>query len=551
MEIKRKWVAAGIVAAVVLAAGGAATAYAVAPEIPRGLTVLGISVGGKSKAQAAAALQAGLAARAEQLAQPYQVRIEDRTATIQPQDVGLAVDIPATVDRAAARNPLAAAFGGREVDPVVVVDQRRLVTALKPTADQLGTAVQLPRIGFEGLIPKASYGVPGRGLDLQKASASVTRSWLREPEATVSIEQISPLSDAAEVDRVLAELAVPAVAAPVTVRTGAGDLTLSPQQIASSLVIDSDEFGKLTPHVDETALRASMKAELETFEVVPRSAGVTDGQLVASADGTLLDTARLAADLMTVLPKTAGRTVDGAVKPVAPQTSSADLAALGIKEQVSEFTTHFSGGYSSPRTNNILTGARKIDGALVKPGETFSLNGFTGPRGYAEGYKDAPVIMNGKLTPGVGGGMSQLTTTLFNASYYAGMVDVEHKPHSIYFSSYPSVIEATIFYPNLDMRFRNDTPHGVLIDTSYTEDSITISFWSTKVFDSIATEWGERRNYTEPEEITVPAGPQCISRPGSQGFSQDAWRVFKNGGKEVKREKFSWRYDAEPRVTCA
>jgi vancomycin resistance protein YoaR len=158
--------------------------------------------------------------------------------------------------------------------------------------------------------------------------------------------------------------------------------------------------------------------------------------------------------------------------------------------------------------------------------------------------------MDGKLTPGVGGGMSQFTTTLFNSAYYAGLEDVEHQPHTIYFSTYPSVIESTIFYPNLDLKFRNNTPYGILIDTSYTEDSLTISMWSTKVYDSVTTEWGAKRNWEEPETVTVAAGPGCIAREGGRGFAQDAWRVIRKEGKEVQREKFSWRYDAEPRVTC-
>lgn len=542
--------AAGIALAAVLAAAGAGIAYAVAPEIPRGLRVLGIAVGGKSKTQAAQALRAGLAGRVEE---PFRVRVSGLQAWIRPAEVGLRVDVAATVDRAVARGVLGSMLRGRNIQPAVVVDERRLVKALRAVTDQLGTPMAGPRIGYEGLVPKAFPGVPGKGLDLKKTAAIVARSWLRAPEAVLSIQEIFPESGAAEVEGALAGLAVPAVAAPVRVRTGVGDLALRPEQIAASLVIDSDEFGKLTPHVDEAALRVAMKADLEVFEVRPRDAGVDEGRLVGSADGMRLDTAALARDLMAVLPRVAveERAVEGSVRAVVPERTTADLAAWGVAEQVSTFTTHFSGGLATPRSNNIVTGARKIDGAIVRPGETFSLNGFTGPRGYAEGYRDAPIIVNGRLTPGVGGGLSQLTTTLFNAAYYAGMVDVEHHPHSIYFPHYPSVIESTIFYPSLDMKFRNDGDFAVLIDTSWTEDSITVSLWSTKMYESVTTQWGSRHDYTPPEAITVPAGQGCIPTEGAPGFAQEAWRILKKRGEEVRREKFSWRYDAEPRVTCA
>ena len=197
-----------------------------------------------------------------------------------------------------------------------------------------------------------------------------------------------------------------------------------------------------------------------------------------------------------------------------------------------------------------MQAAKDVDGTIVKPGETFSLNGHTGERGYDQGYQDAPTIVDGKLVPGVGGGVSQFTTTLFNATYYAGLEDVEHKPHSYYFSRYPAVIESTIYYPDLDFKFRNNTPHGVLIDTSYTSSTITVSIWSTKIYDSVKTEYGPRRNITQPKTVHLEAGPDCIEAAGSEGFAQDAYRVITKDGKVIKREKFSWTYQAEPRFIC-
>jgi vancomycin resistance protein YoaR len=226
------------------------------------------------------------------------------------------------------------------------------------------------------------------------------------------------------------------------------------------------------------------------------------------------------------------------------------MAKLGIKEKVSTFTTRFTGGRSSPRSQNIITIAKQVDGAIVKPGETFSLNKHTGERTYSNGYKDAPVIVGGKLEPGVGGGASQFTTTLFNAAYYAGLEDVEHKPHSFYFSRYPSVIESTIFYPTLDLKFKNTTPYGILIDTSTTGSSVTVSMWSTKFYDSVKTVRSPRRNATSPPTVYSEPGPKCIATSGLPGFTQDAWRVIRKDGVEVKREKFTWKYDPEPRFIC-
>jgi vancomycin resistance protein YoaR len=191
-----------------------------------------------------------------------------------------------------------------------------------------------------------------------------------------------------------------------------------------------------------------------------------------------------------------------------------------------------------------------VDGALIRPGEVFSLNEHTGERSYAQGFQEAAVIIDGRLQPGVGGGISQFTTTLFNAAYYAGLEDVEHRPHTIHYTRYPPVIEATIFYPHLDLKFRNDTAYGVLIDTSYTDDSVTVTLWSTKVWDEVTTEWSPKRDTTRPQRRYVTPGPSCIETQGIDGFTQDAWRVFHRDGGEVKREKFTWRYDPQPEVVC-
>jgi vancomycin resistance protein YoaR len=370
----------------------------------------------------------------------------------------------------------------------------------------------------------------------------------------VPLITLDPATTAADVDRLLTDLAAPAVAAPVRVTTDRGAVTIPPAAIARGLVLTSDAAGRITPRIDAARLRRALGGRLAAVEVRPREATVQlrsgAPRVLASSGGTRLDLAALGADLLAVLPRADGREVAGKLVAIPPKTSTDDLARLGIRERVSTFTTRFDGGLASPRSHNIVQIAKEVDGAVVRPGETFSLNRHTGERGYKQGYKDAPVIQNGKLVPGVGGGASQFTTTLFNATYYAGLEDVAHKPHSYWFSRYPSVIESTIFYPDLDFRFRNDTPYGVLLDTSWTRGSITVAVWSTRHFDSVTTKWSKRRNFTSPRTIYLDPGPSCIPTEGIGGFTQDAWRIFRKDGRELRREKFSWTYRAEPRYVC-
>ncbi|MEW2384930.1 VanW family protein [Micromonospora sp. NPDC047707] len=552
----RLLLATGLATAVLASVAGVG-AYAYAGDVPRGTTVLGAELGGRSRSDAARELRAELDRRAAEFGAPVTVRVGERTAEINPADVGLAVDVDATVAAAvqAEAHAVDRLVGSRDVQPVVTVDVARLDAALKKVVGDQGRKMTMPAITWSGLTPKAVHPKPSLALDPERSAQVVREGWLSDQPIAVPLIEKHPATTAEEVDTMVAELAKPAVAAPVTLTTDKGSVTIPPSAIAKSLRFSADDAGKLTARVDVKRLRTALGGDLAKVEVPPQDAQITltggKPKITDGKPGQQLDTSTLGEALLAVLPLADGRKVTGTLKPAEPELTAAKLAGLGIKERVSTFTTRFPGGLSSPRSQNIITAARDVDNTLVLPGETFSLNGHTGERGYAQGYKDAPVILNGKLVPGVGGGVSQFTTTLFNATYYAGLEDVEHKPHSFYFSRYPAVIESTIFYPDLDFKFRNNTDHGVLIDTSYTASTITVSIWSTKIWDSVKTEYGPRRNVTKPKTVYLEPGPTCIAAAGSDGFTQDAYRVFRKDGKVVKREKFSWRYDAEPRFICA
>ncbi|OZV72795.1 vanomycin resistance protein VanB [Micromonospora echinospora] len=553
---RRRVVLAAGMATVLLAAGAGAGGYAYAGEVPRGTTVLGTEVGGKSRADAARALRAELDRRAVTLAAPVPVRIGDRTTEIMPADVGLTVDVEATVAAAveAQAAPLSRLFGSRTVEPVVTVDPARLETVLEAAVGPQGRKMTMPKITYSGTTPKKVHPKPALTVDAQASAEALRRNWLGAEPVTVPLVEKHPATTAEEVDRLVAELAAPAVAAPVKLTTQKGSVTIPASAIARSLSFPADKTGKLTPKLDVKKLRTALGDKLAAIEVEPRDASMTlaggTPKAVPSRPGQRLDDDALGRDLLAVLPKADGRTVDGVLKPVEAKLTTEKVTQLGIKEKVSSFTTHFTGGLSSARSKNIVQIAKDVDGTVVQPGETFSLNGHTGERGYKQGYHDAPVILDGKLVPGVGGGTSQFTTTLFNAIYYAGLEDVEHKPHSYWFSRYPAVIESTIFYPNLDFKFRNNTPYGVMIDTSYTSSSVTVAIWGTKIYDSVKTEYSPRRNITRPKVIHLEPGPSCIATNGINGFTQDAYRIIRKDGEVVKREKFTWTYQAEPRFVC-
>jgi hypothetical protein len=148
-------------------------------------------------------------------------------------------------------------------------------------------------------------------------------------------------------------------------------------------------------------------------------------------------------------------------------------------ERVSRFTTFFD--CCQNRVTNIRLLASELNGHVIQPGETFSIDEFTGPRTSSEGYLPAPYLLEGEgQCCAVGGGISQFGTTLHNAVFWGGYKVVEHRPHSGWISRYPFGIEATLSYSSIDYRFTNDTVTPLTIRTSSTGTSVTVELWGNQ-----------------------------------------------------------------------
>jgi vancomycin resistance protein YoaR len=169
--------------------------------------------------------------------------------------------------------------------------------------------------------------------------------------------------------------------------------------------------------------------------------------------------------------------------------TTADLEALGIEHLVSQFTTYHS--CCQNRVTNIHLIADSVDGIIVEPGGQLSLNEAVGQRTVEKGYLEDGTIVGGELTQTVGGGVSQFATTMYNAVFWGGYEDITHKPHSFYFPRYPEGIEATISWPAPELIFRNDTNAAVLIDTAYSDTSITVRIYGANDGRAVALAYPE------------------------------------------------------------
>jgi vancomycin resistance protein YoaR len=561
----RPWWRRPAVVAPVAAVGVLAAAYGVDllvsnGDVPRNTVVAGVDLGGLSPAAATERLQTELAPR---VVADHVVLADDVEATLSPATAGITLDVEGTVERAGEQplNPwtrLVTLVDEREVAPVITGEDTALAAQIDVIAEQVDRAPVDATIAIEGTSAGVVEPVAGRTLDREGAADAVTTALASGGDPGTPIElpvDVTEVSvDAAEAQRVLDETVTPGLAAPVTVTSqdGATSVEVPETAIAASLTFTPQEDGGLAVAVDPAALQEAMGDDFAEFGTPAEDARfeLSEGSvsIVPSVDGTGVDPAALATHLLDVLPQPAPRTVTADLGPVPAEFSTAEAEALGIREEISSFTTNFTSAASG---TNIRVAAAEIDGALVRPGETFSLNGHTGPRTTAQGYVEAGVIQNGAFDTAVGGGVSQVATTMFNAVFFAGLEDVYHKPHSFYISRYPAGREATVYYDSIDLKWRNDSDTGVYVDTQWTPNSLTVTFYGTKRYD-IESISSDRYNLREPVVQEKPDDGSCKPQAGSTGFDITVTRVFRDPASEaeVKREDFRTRYAAEPRITC-
>ena len=289
------------------------------------------------------------------------------------------------------------------------------------------------------------------------------------------------------------------------------------------------------------ALRRGIGAALASIETAPRDADFTVNgtrvSVVPSVTGRQVDLTRVGRQIAD-----GAHHIRAALAEVAPAHDTAWAEGLHITGLVSTYTTEHP--CCAPRVTNIHVAAAALNGAIVEPGQTFSLNQRLGPRTLEKGYVTAPQIAaNLDYEDSVGGGVSQLSTTLFNAVFFGGYQDVTHTVHALYISRYPMGREATLNYPSIDNRFRNDTRNGVLIRTAVSGTSVTVSLYGNNEGRSVRA---EGPNVLETTPITVeytpdpalPAGVEKELSPGHIGYVVENFRIIRYADGTERRQRF-------------
>jgi vancomycin resistance protein YoaR len=549
-----------VVIVLVLAAGLIGVDGAIAAgRIRHGVRVGDVDLSGLTPAAAAVRLQAAAGGIQARL---IEVTAGSASTSLARAQAGVELDVDATVAAALAigrqrlldGDRLLAWTQGVEVPWRARVDAGRLSRLLADLNRRAGHPSREPalrvRAGAEPTVELVP-GSPGTVVDEAAARSALAAAAAAPGGALVDLPvterkpSVSPEAAEAALRQARGLLQ-----APVAVSLQGQRSQLQPTELAplleSRVVGDRLHLGLDQKGLDQLLRRKAPFAYTPARDASFRTSG-SSVSVVPAVVGRSVRPGPAATALLAVA------TRDGADREVAlpvagtqPELTTAKARALGVKERVSSFTTTFSAA-DAPRVHNIGLIAASMNRQLVMPDQVFSMNAATGERTATKGYRTAHVIVNGELVDGLGGGVCQAGTTMFNTVLMAGLPVLERRNHSLHISHYPLGRDATLNWPYTDLKFRNDSPYGIYITSSWTTSSLSFTLWSTSRDYKVSLSTSATRNFRSPptrfeDDPSMPKGTEVVEEAGSSGFDVTVFRTVSKAGKVIRRDQFVSSY---------
>jgi vancomycin resistance protein YoaR len=540
---------------VALVAGGVVAVAAIGATVARaieyrgaakpGVSVLGIDVGGKSRSEIVGALRAWGR-------EPVTIRAGGRSYHV-PRAWLVSVDLRATASRAlSAGSPVALVFPVAEhVDPVV----RRAVEA-GDVLDQLARSEAAPvsaAVTVDGTHVTFTPARDGRRLDRAALLDRLAedRRVIDAPFSRLSPAIRDPAArSAASTARLLIEQPVSVV------YHGARLGSLTQLQLARALRIRARTH-RYAVGFDPGLLARVVRPRLGRWFVRAHNARFAVAgdrvRIVASRPGRDVDP--LALTVAVTSATHAGRVAHIELGERAPDLTTAQARSLGIRRKLVSYTTEM-GVSSSNRIHNVHLMADFIDGTVISPGQVFSFNDVVGERTAERGFLEGQEIIGSLVLPSIGGGVCQTATTLFNDAFELGLPVLERTNHNLYLSHYPLGRDATVAWGGPDFKFRNDLKHGLLIKTTYTDSTLTFTFYGTPEPRRVVSHTGPQVNWRHPgmNYAVDPSAPRnsvrVVPGTGELGFDVTVERkVYDAAGKLLRRNSFRSHYIPDSSTT--
>jgi vancomycin resistance protein YoaR len=551
---------------VLLAVGAALLSFAFAgspSRLAEGTRVAGVDVGGLTPAEARKRLEQ----RAATLAGvPIAfVAGSDRFA-LTPRRLGIEVDWAAAVDAARREG---AGFGpvrglrrlqmrvfGVDVAPPVRVYTAALAFEVSRIEREVAATPREASLVLRGLKPVVVPQRAGLALERRAAEGTIVRALAGFSRADVAlpVQVEAPTTTAAELRPALRQARI-ALGAPVRLTLNGTRWRLPRWRVAELLQL---------PAGGETALRIGGAGADRYFERLEAVVGrpPQDATFVPGEDGTVsvspakpglaLNRAATERRLFAAAISPTRRLARVSVVTAQPELTTAEAKGLGVTSVLASYWTPYAG--TPDRIRNLQLAVGYLDGARIAPGETFSFNAEVGERTEERGFRPAPVIVRDEYEEAVGGGVSQVATTVFNAAWEAGLKITARAPHSLYISRYEAGRDATVNYPDLDLRFLNDTGRWLVVRGFSGDSGITISILGAPTGRRVESVPGELRitgpvPVQEVRDPTLTVGEQIVEEEGSPPQSIVVRRtVYDADGDVLYAETWTTAYRGEKRV---
>ena len=460
-----------------------------AGSIPGGVRVAGVAIGGMPADDAVRALQQQSRRLADR---PLTFVAGGQRFEFTARQLGVTVDWRAAV--ATARRDgdgfgpvrgfrrLLLRLSGQDVPPPISAYDATVASALRAMAAKVDRPQVPAAIVLRGFDPSIVPGRVGRVLDTRAAATMIVSalgSFERGRAIELPLRREGVRVTAASLAPVVARLRT-MLSGPVRLRYAGAFAAVTPRQLASMIEVPEPGsrelriggpaadrvLGRLSKLVDRPATDAKISLGADGLPVV-----------VPAVNGRRLDRAATATSILEAAASPTQRLSDLAVTTAAPQRTTADVQAMGIKEVVGSYETTYGG--IANRLHNVRLVAELVDNHYIAPGATFSFNRTTGERSAAKGFLVAPVIINGELQNGIGGGVCQVSTTLFNAVFESGLPITARTNHALYISHYPLGRDATVDYPSTDLQFKNDTRQWLWVRAFIGASSLRMTIFGT------------------------------------------------------------------------
>lgn len=565
------------------------TMVAQAGRVLPGTVVAGVDVGGRHPASAERVLREALA-REER--RPVLVSHPGGRSVVRPSDAGLRFDVPATVEAAFARGRtgptwplerLRAPLQDVALAPRSEVDEAALSAWFTALADDVDRSPDPGDLRIAPAGREVAVVTPLGGVRIDRAaSIAGLRAALADPavtSVTLAAEVTPPPVTRAALD-VLAGRLERALAGAIVLHHEGRTLRVEPETLSrlvtlepggdasGDAVADADprlrvDVERLTevlgPRASATFDRSPARARIATPDVAPdrltdrgstRFAPVAADVAVVPATTRTVFVARRTARQLEAMIAAGERVAEADLLIIEPDVTAATFAAGVPTHLLGTFTTFHPPG--TARATNIRRLAALLDGTLVAPGAVLSVNDTSGPRRCEDGFVPAGTIIRGELVDTCAGGTSQFGTTLFNAGFFAGLPLEQWQPHSFFIGRYPAGREATLTYPELDVRLRNDSDAWMVLRTATTPDSVTASLYGVPRWQEVIATHEPWRDPTPFPEVVRTApdlapGTSRVVQSGGEGFTVDVRRTrVPFAGAEATVER--WRTVYVPQV---